>query len=95
VKEEESTREDSTSGESDKARPGPGFVRLKDRKSQVDEDNLRNAITRLSIVVEVMNLTEMTAPQATAGGAFTKEADQYFSLPVHAEFAEADLTSFE
>jgi hypothetical protein len=30
-----------------------------------------------------------------AGGAFAEEADQCFALPVHTEFAEADLTSFE
>jgi hypothetical protein len=37
----------------------------------------------------------MAASQATAGGTFTEEADQYFALLVHAEFSETILTSFE
>jgi hypothetical protein len=52
-------------------------------------------ITRLSVVAEAMDVAEMTASPATAGGAFAKEIYQYFALPVHAEFAEVDLTSFE
>jgi hypothetical protein len=39
-------KEDSTSGESDNALLGLGFVRRRDRKSLIDEDDLRNAITR-------------------------------------------------
>jgi hypothetical protein len=42
-----------------------------------------------------MNAAEMAASQATAGGTFTKKADQHFAIPVHAKLAEAGLTSFE
>jgi hypothetical protein len=42
-----------------------------------------------------MDVAEMAPSQATAGGTFTEEADEYFALAVPAEFAEADLTSFE
>jgi hypothetical protein len=55
----------------------------------------KDAITRLSVVAEAMNVAEMAASQATAGGTFTEEADQYFALPVHAEFSEAIPTSFK
>jgi hypothetical protein len=87
--------EESTSGESDDALPGPGFVRLRGRKSRVDENDFRNLVARLSVIAEAMDTTEMATSQAMSGGAFTEEADQYFAFPVHAEFAEADLTSFE
>jgi hypothetical protein len=94
-KQKESASEDSTRREYDDVLSGPGFVRLRDRKNRVDEDDLRNAITWLFVVVEEMNVAEMAAPQATAGGTFTEEADQYFALLVHAEFSEAIFTSFE
>jgi hypothetical protein len=94
-KQKESTSEDSTRRRSDNVLPGPGFVRLRDRKNRVDEDDLQNTITRLFVVAEAMNVAEMAASRATAGSTFTEEAYQYFALPVHAEFSEAILTSFE
>jgi hypothetical protein len=42
-----------------------------------------------------MEAAEMAASQATPGGAFTEEADEYVSIPTYAEFAGVDLTSLE
>jgi hypothetical protein len=86
--------EESTCRESDDVLPGTGFVRRMDKKSRVDENNLRNAITRLSVVAEATDVAETAPSQATTGGAFTEEADQYFALHAYSEFAEANLTSF-
>jgi hypothetical protein len=76
-KEEESTSEGPTSGGSDNALPGPGFIQLTDTKNRVEEDDVRDAIIRLSVTVEAMEVPEMAACQATARGTFTEEADQH------------------
>jgi hypothetical protein len=52
---------DSTIGESDHVLPGPAFVRPRDGKSRIDEDDLQNVAIRLSMGVKAMNMGEMAA----------------------------------